>query len=343
MNEKDFKTLISQGEGGGFLLCGDEPYLKRNCLEKLRASVCDEVFAVFNHIKITAENYSPESLRDAIAAPPMMGDKKLIELEELDLNNMRAKELESLCSTLQILPKYEYTLLVLNAEDDFDIGMLPKKPSACYKQLCSVLTPVIFEKATESQLKSWIARHFKSSGIAISSESAAELVSYCGRGMENLAGEIEKLTAYVLYDKRDTVSVADIHKVCSRSEESDAFAMVDAILDRRTNAAFDALADMKRRRVDPIAVLGAVSRVYAELLSVKTMLDRGKTPSEIATAMKMHEYRAKLYCKSASPLKLQYLRLAAKYCLEADLELKNGTPGYLPIEKLICRCAMRDA
>lgn len=342
MNEKEFKSLIAEGGGGGFLFYGDEPYLKNNCLSKLRSTICDEAFAVFNHIKINAASYSPEALRDAIASPPMMSDRKLVELEELGISAMRTKELETLCSVLELLPKYDCTVLVLNADEDFDTGILPNKPSAQYKMLSNVLSPVAFEKATEAQLKNWIARHFKSVGVEIDASVAAELVAYCGRSMENLIGEIDKLSAYVLSHGANTVSTNDIKNVCSHNEESDAFALVNAVLAGRPNAAFEALADMKRRRVDPISVLGAISRVYADLLNVKTLSDKGMSAYDIAKTLKMHEYKAKLYCRNASAVKLDRIKKAIGFCLDADLELKNGNSGYLPIEKLLCRCSAKD-
>lgn len=342
MNEKEFKELVGSGRSGGFLFFGEEPYLKRNAIAKLREQIVDEAFSVFNHIRIVGSSYSAESLRDAIAAPPMMSEKKLIELDELGVSDMKKSELDELCRVLEMLPRYDYSLLVLNAEDDFDAGALPKKPSAVYKQLCEVLVPVNFERATEAQLKGWVTRHFKAAGVVIGALECSEFVSFCGKGMDGLLCEIEKLSAYVLSHGGNTVTSEAIRQVCSRSEESDAFALVNAVLSGKSDAAFEALGDMKRRRIEPIAMLGSISRVYADLISVRVLLDKGLTSYDIASRMKMHEYKAKLYCNSARSAKTEKLKRAIALCLEADLELKSGTAGYLPIEKVVCALSSKD-
>ena len=342
MNEKEFKELLSSGISGGFLFFGEEPYLKRNALAKLREQVVDEAFSVFNHIRIVGSSYSAESLRDAIAAPPMMSEKKLIELDELGVSDMKKSELDELCRVLEMLPRYDYNVLVLNAEDDFDAGTLPKKPSAVYKQLTEVLTPVNFERATEAQLRGWAARHFKAAGVLIGALECSEFVSFCGKGMDGLLCEIEKLSAYVLSHGGNAVTSEAIRQVCSRSEESDAFALVNAVLSGKSEAAFEALADMKRRRIEPISMLGSISRVYADLISVRALIDKGLAPYDVASRMKMHEYKAKLYCNSARGAKAEKLKRAIALCLEADMELKSGTMSYLPIEKLVCALSSKD-
>ena len=342
MNEKEFKELLASGKTGGFLFFGEEPYLKRNALAKLRSEIVDEAFSVFNHIRIVGSSYSAQSLRDAIAAPPMMSDKKLIELDELGISDMKKSELEELCLVLEMLPRYDYNLLVLNTEDDFDAGNLPKKPSAAYKQLSDVLTPVNFERATDSQLRGWVARHFKAAGVVIGTLECSEFVSFCGKGMDSLVSEIEKLSAYVLASGGNTVTSEAIRAVCSRSAESDAFALVNAILAGKSEAAFDALGDMKRRRIEPINMLGSISRVYADLMSVKVLVDKGATPYDVASRLKMHEYKAKLYCTSARNAKAERLKRAIALCLESDIELKSGISGYLPIEKLVCALSVKD-
>jgi DNA polymerase-3 subunit delta len=140
----------------------------------------------------------------------------------------------------------------------------------------------------------------------------------------------------------NTVTSEAIRQVCSRSEESDAFALVNAVLSGKSDAAFEALGDMKRRRIEPIAMLGSISRVYADLISVRVLLDKGLTSYDIASRMKMHEYKAKLYCNSARSAKTEKLKRAIALCLEADLELKSGTMSYLPIEKLVCALSSKD-
>jgi DNA polymerase III delta subunit len=89
--------------------------------------------------------------------------------------------------------------------------------------------------------------------------------------------------------------------------------------------------------VEPLYILSEVSRVVCDLLAVRTMADGGQTPEEIATGLKMHEYRVGLYLKQARRTEPALLRRAVTAAEAADHALKrSGTDGYGIIEKLIC-------
>ena len=47
------------------------------------------------------------------------------------------------------------------------------------------------------------------------------------------------------------------------------------------------LGDIKRRRVDPLSVLGQVAKLYADLLSVALLIEEGSGEKEIAKTLGM--------------------------------------------------------
>lgn len=340
MTETEFKTRMTADMTGGFLFYGEEAYLKRNAVRKIRELLVEDAFSAFNFLRITRQTLSQDALLGAMASPPMMSERKLLLLEELELPQMKKAELEALCGAMSHLPDHPETVVIVDAGDDFDPG-LPKAPTALYKKLTGVLEPVCFSRATDRQLQNWILRHMKTEKILISPDACGMLLDYCGHGMDALIGEIDKLCAYLAVHGKAEVTPEDIRAVCSRNEESDAFALANAVMAGKSQAAFDALADMRRRRQEPTVVLAAISRVYADLLMIRGLCDRGMNAGEIASFLKMHEYKAKLYCRAVSGIKIDRLRQAVSYCLEADTELKgNGaSSGYRPLETLICRCA----
>lgn len=339
MTESEFKERLAAGLVGGFLFYGEEPYLKRSALKKVRDALVDEAFAAFNFLRLTRQTLSREALLGAMASLPVMSEKKLLLLEELELSQIKKGELDDLCGVLARLPDHPDTVVIVDAGGDFDPGT-KKAPSALYKRLASVLEPVCFAQATDRQLQNWIMRHMKTEKKSISPQACSLMLDHCGRSMDILAGEIDKLCAYLAANGKEEAAPEDIRFVCCRNEESDAFALANAVMSGKSQAAFDALADMRRRRQEPVLVLGAISRVYADLLVIRSLCDRGMSAGEIASFLKMNEYRAGLYCRAASGIKAERLRQAVSYCLETDAALKSGTPsGYRPLEMLICRCA----
>ena len=77
--------------------------------------------------------------------------------------------------------------------------------------------------------------------------------------------------------------------------------------------------------------------MVCDLLAIRTMSDGGQTAAEIASALKMHEYRVGLYLKQARKTDAVLLQNAVTACQIADRALKrSAADGYGVIERLIC-------
>ncbi len=324
-----------------YIFCGEENFLKRHYRRELcRALLPDDGFDAFNHIVLEGEKLDFGALADAISAPPMMADYKLVEWHLCNFSSMREGDLSrfaELCGTLSDYP--ETVLLFVVDADCLDVGNLPKRPSKLYQTLAKSAEIVVFERQDERSLASWCARHFAHEGLGASGAVISLLLSECGTSMDALSGEIDKLSAYAKAHGKAEITEDDLRAVVSHTSESDAFALTNAILDGRADAAYDALLDMKLRKVDPLIALGALSRAYADLLSVALLSEEGKSKKEIAAALKMHEYKAGLYLRAAKSRGVERLRTALSLCRHADTASKTGTgaSGYLALEYLIAR------
>lgn len=345
LKESDFRKELKSaakdgGLTGGYLFFGEEDYMKSAALRQARQAVteAEPAFAAFNDIRLDGMDFTPAALPDAMAVPPMGSDRKIITVTGLDLNTLRAADLDKLCEALSEIPDYPYNLVILSvAADAMDAGNLPKKPSELLTTLADYLRPVYFERNTPAKLAGWVQKHYLHNGVQASPELCHFTVNYCGRNMFTLAGEIDKVSFYVLAKGRDCVTEADVRTAAVPAMEYDAFAFTNAIMERRRGDALDILTELKFRRVEPLYILAEVSRVMCDLLSVRTMADGGQTAVEIGSSLKMHEYRVGLYLKQSRATELSRLRDGVTACQAADRALKRSSAdGYGVIEKLIC-------
>lgn len=336
--EADFRKEIKTAPAPGYLLFGEEDYLKANAVaEARRALAGDEAFSCFNELIIDALDFSPAALRSALEPLPMMNDRKIVLLRGLDFNAMRPAEIDGLCDVLAELKEYDYnTLLIPVPAGAIDEGYLPKRPSALLSRLGEFLTLVQFERCTPAKLNGWCIRHFQHNGAAATPELCATLIDKCGRSMFTLASEIDKISFYALAHGHTDVTVADIDAAASVTAEYDSFAFTNAIMERNLREALAILADLKFRRVEPIFILGEVVRVSCDMLSVRTLSREGHTASEIAALLKLHEFKVSLYQKHAAGIPEERLRGAIRACAEADRALKLSPQGYTALERLIC-------
>ena len=338
IKEDIFRKQLKAGLRGGYLFFGEEDYLKSFSLRAAREAVCaDETFAVFNDVQLAPIDYTPSALLSALMPPPMMSDQKIVTVNGLAISAMKPGELDELYEVLATLEDYDYNVLIISVPSGLiDEGNMPKRPSAVFSELSKYLTPVRFDAVTGSRLISWVGKHFEHHGVRATPEVCSALIDRCGRSMFDLASETEKLSYYALQNGRDFVSCDDVVKVSASVIDSDAYALANAILDGKYAAAIDALNVMKFRRVEPVIILSEVSRVICDLVSVKALQSDGMQIGQIASALKMNEYKAKLYASAASVKTKEKLERALLLCSEADLSLKLSPQGYTAIERLIC-------
>ena len=336
LKEADFRKQIKTEPGTGYLFFGDEDYMKSHALKVASEAISpDPTFSFFNEIKLDAFTYSPSALVEAMMPLPMMADRKLILVSGLDFNAMKPHEFEAFVDAIKYLDEYDYNTLIINTTSDrFDGGTL-KKPSGDLKELSEYLTPVYFEKNTPSRLSAWIAKHFAHNGVQADAAVCAFAVEWCGRDMYNLASQTDKLSFYVLSQGRDTVTREDVRAVASPATEYDTFALSNAISMGKKEDAIAILADMKRRKIDPVIIMGEISRNACETLTVTLLARDGLTWMEISKIADVFDWRVQKILQS-NPNPDICRRMVAE-CKIADREIKSSYDrGYDIIERLIC-------
>lgn len=337
MQIKDLRERIKQGNASGpFLFCGEESYLIRHYTKELRSLlVPDEALAPFCHFIYYGTAVDFGQIIGALETPVMMSDVKLIEWHNADFNAMKEKDLQALAEACRLAREWEgNTLLFVSDETMVDLGT-EKRPSKLRKVLSDMLDVVVFEKSTDAQLASWLARHFEAEGVSFAPTLPHAMLARVGHSMELLAMETDKLICYAKANGLSHLTEKELSFVTVSTVESDAFSLSNAILNRDTASALRYLGEMKRNRVDPILLVGQIGRLYGDMLTVALLAEEGMTPKEIAKKCGMHEYKAGLYHTAAKKCGVASLKRALSLCQEADSTLKSGNASYVGIEALI--------
>lgn len=341
MQEKELKELLRTGAlHGAYILAGEEDYLKRYYLGEIRRTAAgDEAFAAFNHFIFDGQDVSIAAIRDAIKAPPMFAELKLIEWRYPSFAKMKESDLSAFDSLLEELAEYDYSVLaVIVANGEIDLGT-EKKPSKLAKRLSPRANILNFKKSTDTQLLSWLKRHFDKEGITVTAESLNALLFRSGHSMDVLIGEVIKLSSYLKANGRAALTPEDVNEVASSTPECDTFALSNAVLDRNKRAAFTALEELKRQRVDHTVVLGMLAKVYSELLAVALMKEDGTDLSVIESTLAIHPYKLKAYMKATRLFKSGAPAAILEELSRVDVGMKyGGVIGYTAIEMFISKC-----
>jgi len=335
MTVQEFKNRIKSGNlSGWYIFTGEEDYLKKYYLTSLRdAVVGEDAFALFNHVTFDGQDVDFAAISEAIKAPPMMGEYKLIEWKFANIEALKEGEKTALCSLFELKEEHPYSVFaIMTTSSGLDVGT-PKKPSKLATRLSAGFDIINFEKSTDSQLLSWLKKHFDAEGVSVTLDTLNALLFRAGHSMDVLNNEVKKLCAYAMANGMERITPAVVEEVSSATVECDAFALSNAVIDKNVNKAFTALTDLKMRRVEPTVIIAMLEKVYSDLSSVAFLLDEGRDAKDIEAILKFHSYKAKLYIGAAKKLGKNSLADSLDSLRRLDAASKSGgLSGYGAIE-----------
>lgn len=309
------KNDLKQKEPGRFyILYGEEDYLRRYYLERIKKLIlADGLTADFNFHRLTAENYAFKFLYDAIETLPMMAERSLVLLEDVDL--FAEEEQEQLITALSDLP--EHCCLVL----DYTDFKPDKRKQKLWKTLQDKAVLVEFAYQAESDLRPWIARHFHEAGKVISPEMSSYLLSLCGMSMTRLHGEIEKICAY---SGTQQIVRGDIDAVVEPTLDAVVFQITDALGQEAYDHALLKLNTLLKMQEDPIPIVAAIGAQMRRLYAAKVLQSQGRGAQDLAAMCGIAPYAAGKILTQARRFSERFCSRAVQLCAQTDYQIKTS-------------------
>ena len=339
MTESELSTEIKTGTFSGmYFFTGEEDYMKNYMTVRLREAAVDEGTASFNSFSFVFGEGECDisALSDAFAAPPMMAEHKFVSVFFSSFDSLKEKQRSAFFELCREYANDPGTVSVISVSSGgFDAGDA-KRPSSAMKEFSKTMKVVEFPLQTDAKLIRWMERHFSGYGLTAETRISKSILDTCGRSMYRLSGEIAKVAAHAAAAGRVVVTEEDVTACVIRTDEDDAFALSNRIMNGDTAGALTSLGVKMRLREEPIYILGQISRVFADMCAARAFIEDGRDKSDYAKSMKMNEYRASLYYRAAANVTSDWLADAMGLCRDADRQLKSGVGGYMPIERLIC-------
>ncbi len=330
--EKLKADIKAKSVGKFYIFAGDEAYLRSFYLQQLKNCLLTELTAEFNFHRFTEENLTPQALADSLEALPMMAERSLVEIDDIDFFALPEEGRTLYTQLLGDIPDYCTVVLVYDAK--------PYHPDRRKKALAQVLEQaelVAFSRPGERELAQWIGRHFQAHGKAIAPALCQKLIQMTGGDMTVLQSEIEKVAAYAAGPE---IAAGDIDAVVEPVLEAVVFDLSNAIAAGRFDEAMGKLSILLQMQQEPLAILGAISSQMRRILTAKTFLAHGATQRDLMSACGMGEYPARKTMEFARHFSEDFCRQAVVLCLETDVHIKTSydTPQRA-LELLVLRLA----
>ena len=311
------KQDLKEGHlGQCYLFYGEEQYLLRRYVAQVRSALVNPGMEEFNYHHFSGKDLDLNDLWNAVDALPVMAQRTLVEVTDLDLFRANEGQKERLMELLGDLPEY---LCLLFVYDQLEFKTGPKsKYSDFLKQHIRL---VEFQPRTAGDLNDWIRREFAALDRDIDRQEAEYLVFLCGGLMEGLSGEIQKIASYA---KARRITRADIDAVADPVLDARVFQMTDDISTGQYEKAMGVLGDLYALGQSPIMVLAVVGKYLRQLFTARLALESGRGTQTLMEAWGMKtDWQARKLMQTARRYDLDWCRRSLRLAEETDRKMKS--------------------
>ncbi len=341
--------------GGCYIFYGDEEYTKNHyCKQLTDAAGSDLNVTSFYSTEFNLPDFLSACETSAVESFDMFsmdseeedenGDNfRVIKLFSPDLSSLSKKDMDYFLDFLGDLP--EKTIVIFWFYDGEEDAVFKD----VYKKIGEISLIVNFrrEPASSSILITWILRHFSRAKLNVDRHVAVHLCQVVGNSMMDLKNEIDKLIDYLYYEKRDTLTTADVNFICIKSKAAQIFDISSGALSGDFIKAAKALDVLKDKREAPLLIFGTIAKAIYDLSVTDICLYRGMDTLSISKKLGVPEFVVK---NNSSILrnrsrdfngKTSFLGVVSRLCNEYDKKIKSSrTDGYELLLELIFKISV---
>lgn len=315
---QELKTALkNKSLGRLYFFHGEETFLLNHYLGQMKKQLLDPLTESFNFHRLNNENFDIRGFADAVENLPMMAENTFVQVDEIDLFKMNEGDRNKMAEILSDIP--EYCTVV------FTYLTTPWKPDRRLKKLWEAVegsgTVVEFARQDQRDLVAWVTRHFAARRKRISTDLCIYLIDITGGTMTALSGEIEKICAY---SGAEEIRKTDIDAVTEPVLDAVVFQMTDLLSAGRYGEALGKLQQLLKMQQEPLAILGAVGNHFRRIGAARTLLDNGKTASDLQKLCGLPDYPARKTMEAARRFRPEFCRKAAELVLETDYQMKTS-------------------
>ena len=89
-----------------YFFYGEETFLLHHYLKQLQKAIIDPVTESFNFHKMTEENFDLQSFADSVENLPMMAERTMVVIDEIDMFKFNEADRERIVDVLSDIPDY---------------------------------------------------------------------------------------------------------------------------------------------------------------------------------------------------------------------------------------------
>ena len=338
MSEINYAALeghIAAGKPSAvYLITGDDGYLRRRSLEQLKKAFMPTFMPEFNYTEFDGSTCSVDEIAAAAELLPMMTDRRMVVVKDLDAAAIGAEQYRKLETLLGSL--YDTCVLIFFNVSVKASAKSGDKQGAMRSLIKRAGTVVNCKTPTAAEITDILLAAAKEMGARISRADAAYLVERCGTDITNLLSELSKLHSLC----SGQITRAAIDGNTTQSVDVKGYLLASNVIAGKRREAYQVMEELFDERTEPVAVLAIMSGAFIDLYRAKLASAQSKTADDMA-AIFGEEYKGKEKRLSFSfrDCRRYPVALLCRWCTllcETDAALKSSrVDGRILMEKLL--------
>lgn len=305
-----------------YFLFGEEHFLTKTYENKIIEAALGADPSDLNFVRFN-EAPPSDSLSDFADSMPFFSEYKVIVISDLDADKLDNAELTAYLSIIEELP--DTTVLIISQTG---IEIDTKKPKAKMKKLmaaaekCGVLCEMKYMSA--SQLAKMAVKKASRLGCNLSEQNAVLLAELCGRDMQLLSTEVQKLCDYTVSGE---ITKDAIDALVPKLVDTSIYTLASELFAGRVANAFQILDDLFVQRMEPVVILGTLSGHFVDCYRAKLAMLAKKSANDAAAAFNYPRNRTFVLTKaygSVKYLSVDYLKSCIDILYRTNLLLNSS-------------------
>lgn len=315
MTYDEFRTLLKKQELTGlYYFTGKEDFLQVFSLSSAKDVLIDPSFEDFNY-KCYIEQPTFEEADTFINAFPLMSDVKLVVFNNCKLFHTSLAEKNKWEELFSNLPDYAVVLIRdIMAEKG-------KKGTTVEQRVRKEGIEVVCDYLPEARLRPWLMKIASSQGKSLSDRDATYIIKNLGQSMTLLKSEMDKICARA---EDFVITRADIDSIIRNVLVESVFTLIDSVIYKRRDIAFDTLANLEALKLEPVTIIPTFADQVLGVYKAKLMMTQKMSLTEIKKAISRNPYVADKMVQKASKITIEDLETLIKMLTDAEYKSKNG-------------------
>jgi DNA polymerase III subunit delta len=279
-----------------YMVYGDEQLLVRRTIDQLAERALLGGPAAFNRAEGVAGSDAVPGLLSQARTPPMMGPRRLVVIRELE--NAKPPELDAMMAYVRAASPS--TVLVITGSKLPPVSEGTNRGVRLRNAVNKVGKTLRFE-ASKQDPAAFVRARCTDAGCTLGRREAELLVEVVGRDLGRLAGEVDKLVAFV--GGAGTISSEQVEQVCSLLAETVIFELTDAIVRGQAGPALALAHRLLEEGHAPARILPLVAWQVRQLIQLQDCLRRRADPYDEGIRMPRSKMQAARQSLRRHPLR----------------------------------------